>query len=110
MTAGSKSTLRSGEVRLSCVLPKAPRWDSSALAGCETTRGVWPAFCMLSKRRRPVAEPVLLRPVFVLPVFVRPVRGVAIVSGLGSNGGPEAEGCVGAKLPVPERLETKALI
>ena len=82
MTSGSNKTLRSGDVRESCVRPKAPRSELGAPAGCDGARGVAPAEARLSAFRRPVAEPSL-RAVLVRPVTVRAVRGADIFVGWG---------------------------
>ena len=76
LTSGSSKTLLRGDVRESCVRPKAPL-SEGAPAGCDGARGVAPAEALLSAFRRPVAEPSL-RAVLVLPVTVRAVRGADI--------------------------------
>ena len=75
-TSGSNNTLLRGDVRESCVRPKAPLSEGWP-AGCDGARGVAPAEARLSAFRRPVAEPSL-RAVLVRPVTVRAVRGADI--------------------------------
>ena len=76
MTSGSNKTLLRGDVRESCVRPKAPLSEGWP-AGCDGARGVAPADARLSAFLLPVAEPSL-RAVLVLPVTVRAVRGADI--------------------------------
>ena len=76
LTSGSSKTLLRGDVRESCVRPKAPR-SEGAPAGCDGARGVAPADARLSAFLLPVAEPSL-RAVFVRPVILRAVRGADI--------------------------------
>ena len=77
LTSGSNKTLRRGDVRESCVRPKAPL-SEGAPAGCDGARGVAPADARLSAFLLPVAEPSL-RAVLVRPVILRAVRGADIV-------------------------------